>query len=142
MACYKMCPLCALTARVQQKLNHYPACSHVKYYLVLLIFYGICRRRLEYGLVTNPNSEVDDQELISAIRLIREDAPFSGTSMVIGSLRANGILVTRERVRQTLRNLDPLGTALRWPAGATKRHPYCSRPKFFVAHWYVEVVLN
>ena len=81
------------------------------------------RRRFEYGLTINPNSEVDDQELMSAMKLIREDAPYSGVSMT-GSLRAKGIIVTQERVRQTLRSIDPLGTALRWPAGATKRCPY------------------
>ena len=44
-----------------------------------------CRRRLEYGLTINPNSEVDDQELMSARKLIREDAPYSGVSMMTGS---------------------------------------------------------
>ena len=83
-----------------------------------------CRRRLEYGLTINPNSEVDDQELMSAMKLIRGDAPYSGVSMMTGSLRAIGIIVTWEQVHETLRNIDPLGTALRWPAGATKRCPY------------------
>ena len=84
----------------------------------------ICRRRFEYGLTINSNSEVEDQELMSTIKLIREDTPYSDASMIIGSLRANGIIVTRERVRQMLRRIDPLGTALRWPVGATKRRPY------------------
>lgn len=81
---------------------------------------------------------------MSAIKLIREDAPFSGASMIIGSLRANGIFVARERVRQTLRNLDPLGTALRWPAGATKRRPYSVPGPNSLWHigMYVNVVVN
>ncbi len=77
--------------------------------------------------------------MISAIKLIREDAPFSGASMVIDSLRANGILVTRERVRQTLRNLDPLFTALRWPAGA---YTLFQAQILYGSLVYVEVVLN
>ena len=32
--------------------------------------------------------------------------------------------VTRERVRQSLRSIDPIGVVLRWPAGATRRRPY------------------
>ena len=83
-----------------------------------------CRRRLEYGMTTDPNTEVSDEELTSTIKLIRQDAPYSGVSMMWGSLRARGIRVTRERVRSTLHNVDPLSAALRWPAGATKRRPY------------------
>lgn len=34
--------------------------------------------------------------------------------MVWGQLRAMGFSVTRERVRNTLREIDPIETALRW----------------------------
>ncbi len=44
--------------------------------------------------------------------------------MMYGSLRSRGVKVTRERVRSVLRSVDPLGSALRWPAGVTKRRPY------------------
>ena len=82
--------------------------------------YCPCRRRLEYGLTTDPNAVVSDQELISMIRLIRQDNLYSGVSMICGSLRARGMKVTRERVRQSLRSIDPIGVALRWPAGTTR----------------------
>lgn len=75
-------------------------------------------------MMTDPDTEVNDQELTSVIKSIQENTPFSGVSMICGSLRARGIGVTRERVRTTLRNIDPLSSALRWPAGATKRRPY------------------
>ena len=58
------------------------------------------------------------------IRSIRQETVYSGVSMTWGSLRAKGVKVTRERVRQALRSIDPIGVALRWPAGATKRRPY------------------
>ena len=33
---------------------------------------------------------------------------------------ARGVKVTRECVCQVLRSIDPIGVALRWPAGATR----------------------
>ena len=92
--------------------------------VVLYRLLYLCRRRIEYGLSTDADSEVNDEELTSLIELIRQDAPYSGVSMMCGSLRARGIKVTRERVRSTLRSIDPLSVALRWPAGATRRRPY------------------
>lgn len=74
--------------------------------------------------MNDPSTEVNDQELTSTINLIRQNTPYFGVSMMCGTLRARGIRVTRERVRTTLRTIDPLSSALRWPAGATKRCPY------------------
>ena len=71
-------------------------------------------------MISDPNAEVSDQELISVIRLIKQDTVYSGVSMMWGSVRARGLKVTSERVRQTLRSIDPISVALRWPAGATK----------------------
>ena len=82
------------------------------------------RRRVEYGLINDPIHDISDEDLASIIQDIRQDTPFSGASMMYGSLRSRGIKVTRERIRSTLRSIDPLGSALRWPAGVTKRHPY------------------
>lgn len=74
--------------------------------------------------MTDPNAEVSDQELTSTINLIRQNTPYSGVNMMCGTLRARGIKVTRERVRTLLRTIDPLSSALRWPAGATRCRPY------------------
>ena len=57
-------------------------------------------------MISDPNA-VSDQELISVIRLIKQDTVYSGVSMMWGSLRARGLKVTRERVRLTLRSIDP-----------------------------------
>lgn len=62
--------------------------------------------------------------MASLIQEIKEDMPFSGVSMMYGSLRSRGIKVTRERVRSAMRSVDPLSSASRWPAGMTKRRPY------------------
>ena len=82
------------------------------------------RRRLEYSLLNDPATEVSDVELISMMKEIRQNTPYCGVSMMYGSLRARGIKVTRERIRTSLRSIDPIGSALRWPAGPTKRRPY------------------
>ena len=89
-----------------------------------LSFSNKTRRCIEYGLINDPNSEISDEDLISSIKLIRQDMPYSGVSMLYGSLRGRGIKVTRERIRCALRSIDPLGSALRWPIGLTKRHHY------------------
>lgn len=79
---------------------------------------------MDYGLVNDPQSEINDRDLGSLIADIRRDIPYSGVSIMCGSLRSRGIRVTRERVRNSLRSIDPLGSALRSPAGLTHRRPY------------------
>ena len=79
---------------------------------------------MEYGLIDDPSADISDTDLRSEIERIRQLAPFSGVSMNSGSLRAKGIRVTGERIRSTLRLLDPISSALRSPSGLTKRRPY------------------
>lgn len=43
---------------------------------------------------------------------MRQQFPNMGESMVIGRLRAMGYSVTRDHVRQAIRETDPLNTAL------------------------------
>ena len=47
-----------------------------------------------------------------------------GETIVLGRLRALGFQVTRERVRNALRQTDPLSSALRWKGNLTRRRPY------------------
>ena len=75
-------------------------------------------------MMTDPDTDVTHQELTSVIKSIQENTLFSGVSIICRSLRARGIRVTRERVHTTMCSIDPPSSALRWPAGATKRHPY------------------
>ncbi len=75
-------------------------------------------------MTTDSSIEVSDQELISMIKLIQQDTPYSGVSMICGSLRARGLKITRDRVRFMLRSADPLSSAHRWPRGTTRRRPY------------------
>ena len=44
--------------------------------------------------------------------------------MTWGRLRSMGYSVTRSRLRQAIRDIDPLHTALRWRGSLSVRHPY------------------
>ena len=59
-----------------------------------------------------------------AIREIQAGQPEVGEVMIMGNIRSMGYKVTRERIRQEIRNSDPLHSALRWRGGLMSRHLY------------------
>lgn len=83
----------------------------------------IYRRRIEYGMVFEPSQSISDSQLMQIICEARQELPDIGQSMLAGRLRAMGVRVTRERVREAVRRSDPLNTALRWH-DLTVRRPY------------------
>ena len=83
----------------------------------------IYRRRVEYSMMSEPLNSVSDSTLHDLVQELRREMPDIGQSMVCGRLRALGIKVNRERVREAVRQTDPLITALRWNA-VTPRRPY------------------
>ena len=84
----------------------------------------IYRRRVEFGLLIDPTTSVSSSDLISTVHAMRNEFPQMGETMVWGQLRSLGIQVTRERVRNALRQTDPLTTTLRWRGNLTRRRPY------------------
>ena len=68
-------------------------------------------------------TEISERNLEIAIRELKEKYPRCGERMIMGMLRARGIHVARERVRRFVREIDPLGTAMRW-FEANTRVPY------------------
>ena len=58
------------------------------------------------------------------MKAIRQNTPYCGVSMMYGSLRARGVKGYKGTGQNLLRSIDPIGSALRWPAGPTKRRPY------------------
>ena len=62
-------------------------------------------------------------ELEEIIRLIRNEHPALGESIVQGELRSRGYAVSRQQVRQAIQRTDPLSAALLWHA-MTSRRPY------------------
>ena len=58
-------------------------------------------------------SDIDLQQQVAGIKAEFEN---TGERMVIGILRSRGIHVPRHRVRDIIRRIDPINTALRWRA--------------------------
>ena len=75
-------------------------------------------------MVDSPYTEVSDEDLQSLIREFRVDYPDVGESMAAGLLRSRGFRVQRARIRFALRLEDPIGSALHWPGGLTRRRMY------------------
>lgn len=83
------------------------------------------RYRTEFGMLADDiTNTVTNEELTTIIQQLRHDSPYDGETMIMGHLRGMGITVTRERVRSTIRRIDPLNTALRWSSNAIPRQPY------------------
>ncbi len=70
------------------------------------------RRREEY-VMCDTYSEISSEELETNVRDILRLTPFSGESYVRGALRGRGINVQRWRVRNAIRNIDPINRAIR-----------------------------
>ena len=75
-------------------------------------------------MLYDPTTTLTDAELTALVIQMQSESPTLGESMVAGRLRANGYKVTRERIRNTLRDIDPLRAAQRWPGGLSRRRPY------------------
>ena len=82
----------------------------------------VYRRCQEYGI-----SEMDCRIAISDEDLqefVSQQLPTMGQTMIWGKLRSMRIKVTRERVRQAMRECDPINNALRWQGQLVQRRPY------------------
>ena len=78
------------------------------------------RRRIEYGIDAN-FTVITDDNLDAQIWEILRLTPYSGECYVRGSLRGRNITVQRERVRESLRRVDPIGRNMR------RRYAICRR---------------
>ena len=87
----------------------------------------VYRRRVEYDLVHDPSATISDAQLKVVLREIKQENLELGEVMVLGRICAMGYKVNRERVRQEIRLMDPLHTALRWRGWQTSRRPYSVR---------------
>ena len=57
---------------------------------------------------------ISDNELREVLQQMRREFPTLGQTLVRGRLRSLGFRVTRARVREAMRVIDPINTALRW----------------------------
>lgn len=59
-------------------------------------------------------SSIRDEALDGIISGLKNVLPHIGERIVLGHLRRIGLVIQRERVRQSIHRVDPLNTALRW----------------------------
>ena len=84
----------------------------------------VYRRRQEYGMVVEPSRSLNSEQLQTVLRELRLSNPCLGEKMIIGRLRSMGYQISRSRVRECVRNADPINTALRWQGNLAARRPY------------------
>ena len=92
--------------------------------MLMVSWMTVYRRRVEHGLLIEPQSSITDQKLIRIGRHLSVQHPQVGQSFICGRLRSLGYRITRERVHQAIRICDPLNSALRWQGISTSRRPY------------------
>ena len=78
-------------------------------------------------------STINDDELQTAMQEIMSITPSIGQTRMLGALKSRGIRVQRSRVRGLMRELDHVGTALRW-RGAIFRRNYSVRCANALSH--------
>ncbi|CAM4549610.1 unnamed protein product [Leuciscus chuanchicus] len=81
------------------------------------------KRTKALGLPTrnSMSRSLTDEELEQHIRRLHGLYPRSGNEMMRALLRAEGLLVSRQRVRVMLTNIDPAAAARRWSAAVARR---------------------
>ena len=73
------------------------------------------RRRQALGIMNELGwSEISDDNLKQVMVEVQRLTPGIGQTRMQGALRSRGLRVQRQRVRNCLKDLDPVGTALRW----------------------------
>ena len=85
------------------------------------------RRREEFQINEEQSwSTINDDELQNVMQKIMSITPGIGQTRMLGALKSRGLRVQRSSVRVLMRELDPVGTTLRW-RGAIYRRNYSVR---------------
>ena len=72
----------------------------------------LCRHRRELG-IPERFTNIDSTNLLAIIQEILTLTPNAGESYVTGSLRGRGVIIPRQRLRENLMILEPVGRAVR-----------------------------
>ena len=91
--------------------------------MLLVSRWTIHRRVSEFGLNHLPRfSDVTDEQLNSKVSaFLREHGCLVSSSMVLGHLRSEGLIIQRERVRKCLARVDPQNVRKRWAITGSRR---------------------
>jgi hypothetical protein len=72
------------------------------------------RRMNEFGLqISNCYSDISNSDLESIVRNLTDEFPNVGYKRMSGLLLARGLRIQQERIRETMRRVDPQGTLFR-----------------------------
>lgn len=93
------------------------------------------RRMQTYRLSTRAYTDVTDVQLDSIVRNVCSSHPSLGGKLVASKLRCQGIYVQRERVRESMRQVDPTGVQSRMSAILHRRVYQVSSPN---ALWHID----
>ena len=96
------------------------------------------RRRSIYGMSGNGDpswTQISDNVLEKIVQEIQELTPNIGQARLLGPLRSRGLNIQRWRVRNCLRILNPIGTALRWRSAIYRRKYSVPTPN---ALWHID----
>ncbi|XP_016089769.1 uncharacterized protein [Sinocyclocheilus grahami] len=86
------------------------------------------KRTKALGMSIRQSSSLTEDDLERRIRRLHILYPRSGNEVMRALLRAEGLLVTRHRVRVMLSNIDPAAAARRWSAAVARRTYYVPYP--------------
>ena len=93
------------------------------------------RRLAEYGISARAFSTITEQELDNQVRDIKTFHPNCGSKNLAGYLAVRNIKVPRERLRQSLQRVDPVGVSVRRCRAIHRRVYSVSRPQ---ALWHYD----
>lgn len=80
-------------------------------------------------------TNLTNAELEEKIRRINNEFPNSGANEVQAHLQNQGITVQRNKIRNTLATIDPIGTASRWSRTIERRTYYVPTPNYL---WHTD----
>ncbi|XP_057330115.1 uncharacterized protein LOC130670701 [Microplitis mediator] len=84
-------------------------------------------------------NQISDDELKAKINQIHQEHPNAGQTMMQAYLEARNINVQRNRVRQILNEVDPIGTASRWSQSIQRRTYKVATPNSL---WHMDAHLK
>ena len=91
-----------------------------------------------YGMTGDEDvswTKISDTDLEKTVQEIQDLTPNIGQARLLGALRSRGLNIQRWRVRNCLRTLDPVGTALRWRSAIYRRKYSAPTPN---ALWHID----
>lgn len=93
------------------------------------------RKRKEFNTRQENFTRISEEELCEVVQSVRNLTPNIGQSRMLGALRSRGLHIQRWKVRQCLRKLDPIGTALRGHVAVYRRRYSVPYPNYL---WHLD----